>query len=117
MLLSGLILVFGMMFRSETADAQARYNGRAVSTAGRTASYRQSHAAGSLRNTRTVQAKTSELSSRPNQSSRPERIGGPYRSVLTSRAAPEAPTLPHTARAVKSQSYKSEYVPRSEVKQ
>ncbi|BCI66048.1 hypothetical protein EDC15_103158 [Acetobacter aceti NBRC 14818] len=115
-LLSGLVLISGMVFQSDVADAQSRYNGRASSTASRTEGYRQSGTSRSMPRSGTALTTTSRLPEKRAQSARPERIGGPYRSVLTPRAAPEAPVFPHTAKAVVPQSYKSEYIPASSAK-
>lgn len=117
-LLSGLVLISGMMFQCSAADAQSRYNGRASSTASRTEGYRQSGSSRSMRPTGAIQTTPSDTSEKSGntRSSRPERIGGPYRSVLTPRNAPDAPTLPHIAKAVEPQSYKSEHVPTSSSK-
>lgn len=116
-LLSGLVLVSGMVFQSGVADAQSRYNGRASSTTSRTEGYRQSGMSRSIPRSRTVQTTPSASLERSNtRSSRPERIGGPYRSALTPQTAPDAPTLPHLTKAVKPQSYKSEHAPASAAK-
>lgn len=111
LLFSGFILILGVMFHSDVANAQSRYNGRAASTASRTAGYRQSGSSAraiSRGSAQTMPSASLEKSS--TWSSRPERIGGPYQSLLTPHTAPDAPALPHNAKAVEPQRYKSEHV-------
>ncbi|MCH4092182.1 hypothetical protein [Acetobacter sp.] len=116
-LVSCLVLFFGVMLQPDVAKAQSRYNGRASSTASRIEGYRQSGTSRTLSRVGAVPAAPSDaLEKSSTRSSRPERIGGPYRSVLTPRTAPTAPTLPHIAKAVEPQSYKSEHVPTSTAK-
>lgn len=109
-IISSLLLFSGMVLLSDNATAQSRYNGRAASTASRADAYRQSRASGSMPRSGSGLTTSSEPADKKTRSSsRPERIGGPYRSPLKPRSVPEAPALPHTAKAVVPQSYKSEY--------
>ena len=109
-MLCGMMVLVGMAATSFPMMAQTYYTGRASASGSRTDNYRRS----------SMPKPPSGLtgmgtSSEPRASSPlfPRTSSGrtaPYQSPLTERRTPDAPALPHTAKPVLPQSYKSEMV-------
>lgn len=98
-----LILVTLVTCLAASAHAQTRYTGRAAPGVSRTDLYRTTGGvkAPGAAGTPSVTSRSAGTAARPAPVA-------PYRSPLTARATPEAPTLPHISKAVAPQSYKSE---------
>ncbi|MFT8718754.1 hypothetical protein [Acetobacter sp.] len=113
-MLCGMMVITGMVAVSSPTMAQTYYTGRAITSGSRTDNYRRSSMPKPPSGLSGMGAGTEPRATSPLFPRTSSGRTTPYQSPLTERRAPETPALPHTAKPVLPQSYKSEMVGKSQ---